>query len=566
MSMKSRNILLFGSADDAGLEMCRSLGRAGHRVTILRFAAQRTLADHSRYCAESLYLGSPYCGASSYMARFLDVLRARQFEYLFPVDDLAWELTYTDYQAISALTRVVGPSPASYAIVRNQYEALKVAESAGLACPTTILVKCGEPIAVPSFPWIVKPAVACAIIDDEPQRFSTREVHTADELDAKLRDDLPRIDVLLQSLPGGGSLSIGFCAVDGEVLGACVINHLHEFVGTGRSSYRRVEAASQEILALAQGVARQLRWTGFLTIKCSGSESEDKLFATEMICNPWSSISLSALGQVDFPRLLIETLEGKRDQHVLIPNRMIYTRNLHTDIRWLLAELKQSARSKVIMNWAGSFGHMLLGKERLDIEQLDDPSPAIRQFDMYAKRLLERLSVRSALARRYATTRPLSAESLNRTASILFVCKGNINRSIVAEQLLRARGFTHVRSAGLLGVSGRRPSKQAEDFLTNRLGIDLGHLRSQSLTRALSTMPDVDMVLCFEGKHVELVLERFPSLRGRVLLVTKLERNGNGRPDINDPHGAPAPKYFACFQRIERIVDHVAAEVDEGAQ
>ena len=46
----SREILLFGSNDSAGLEICRSLGQAGHRVAILRLSLQRTAADHSRFC------------------------------------------------------------------------------------------------------------------------------------------------------------------------------------------------------------------------------------------------------------------------------------------------------------------------------------------------------------------------------------------------------------------------------------------------------------------------------------------------------------------------------------
>jgi len=68
---------------------------------------------------------------------------------------------------------------------------------------------------------------------------------------------------------------------------------------------------------------------------------------------------------------------------------------------------------------------------------------------------------------------------LTKSSSLLIVCQGNINRSVVAEHLFRARGFT--RSAGLLAMSGRRPSIHAERFLAERVGIDISSFRSKSV-------------------------------------------------------------------------------------
>jgi NAD(P)-dependent dehydrogenase (short-subunit alcohol dehydrogenase family) len=92
----SRNILLLGSNDRAGLAICRALGQAGHRVSILRLAAQRTAADHSRFCLESLHIGAQDSSVSEYLARLTDLLRSRTYDYLVPVDNLAYELIYSD--------------------------------------------------------------------------------------------------------------------------------------------------------------------------------------------------------------------------------------------------------------------------------------------------------------------------------------------------------------------------------------------------------------------------------------------------------------------------------------
>src|SRR5262249_35567436 len=199
-----RKILLLGSNARAGLAICRALGQTGHQASILRLVAQRTPADHSRFCTESLYIGAPDSSVSEYVAKLAALLRSRKYDYLVPVDNLAYELIYSDYFAISSLTRVIGPDPASYMMPRNKFDALAVAESIGLARPVTQLVKRGKAPSSPFLPCFVRPVVSCAVLDDEWQRFTVRKVNTIEGLDAKLRDDLPRVDVMLQ-VPVSGS-------------------------------------------------------------------------------------------------------------------------------------------------------------------------------------------------------------------------------------------------------------------------------------------------------------------------------------------------------------------------
>jgi len=124
---------------------------------------------------------------SEYLVKLTDLLRSRRYDYLVPVDDLAYELTYSDYRAISSLTRVIGPDPASYMVAHNKFDALVVAESIGLARPVTQLVKRGGAPSAPLLPCLVRPVVSCAILDDEWQRFTVRKVNTIEELVPRIR-------------------------------------------------------------------------------------------------------------------------------------------------------------------------------------------------------------------------------------------------------------------------------------------------------------------------------------------------------------------------------------------
>jgi hypothetical protein len=164
------------------------------------------------FILESLHIGALDSSVSEYLARLTDFLRSRTYDYLVPVGNLAYELIYSDYLAIPSLTRVIGPDPASYMVARNKFDALAVAESIGLARPVTQLVKRGEAPSSPFLPCFVRPVVSCAILDDEWQRFTARKVDTIEDLDAKLRDDLLRVDVMLQLPVSGSSLGLNCCS------------------------------------------------------------------------------------------------------------------------------------------------------------------------------------------------------------------------------------------------------------------------------------------------------------------------------------------------------------------
>jgi protein-tyrosine phosphatase len=196
------------------------------------------------------------------------------------------------------------------------------------------------------------------------------------------------------------------------------------------------------------------------------------------------------------------------------------------------------------------------GRERFDVEQIADPLPAVWQLNPYVKAFWQKMKWRLA-AEFHRTKVTAATRTLTQSSSLLIVCHGNINRSVVAEYLFRARGFACVQSAGLLAMSGRRPSTYAERFLAERLQIDISSFRSRSVTRALKEIGDVDMVLCFEQRHASELAQRFRNLRGKVFLLGSVASSGKRSSDIADPHGADPETYFACFRRIDSLLEQV---------
>ena len=341
---QSRRILLLGSGrGEGGLAICRAFGKAGHEVSILRLSSESAPAQWSRYCHRSLYVGAPAASVSEYVVGLKRLLRSEEFDFLVPIDDFAFELTYLDYVGVSALTRVMGPSPAAYAMARDQLAAMALMDRIGLRRPASCLIKRDEPTPVSVLPCCVSARVPCAVIADELQRFSVRRANTLEELDAKLRDDLPRVDVVLQALTGGRRVRLNFCAIDGEVLGATESLSLHELSLRG-DSYWKIQSPNPGRLAVIRAVARELAWTGFMSIECR--EEREALSVTKLIWSPNDAIALSRFAGVDFYNLLWEGFEGVRPADIAFPREAVYLRDFSKDIRWAAAKAGKQRDAK----------------------------------------------------------------------------------------------------------------------------------------------------------------------------------------------------------------------------
>jgi protein-tyrosine-phosphatase len=182
-----------------------------------------------------------------------------------------------------------------------------------------------------------------------------------------------------------------------------------------------------------------------------------------------------------------------------------------------------------------------------------DPLPAAARVAHLATRAISKAStnIRALLC---GVTGSRGRRRLHPSDSILFVCQGNINRSLVAEQALRRAGFRWVASAALIGMSGRWPSGPAERYVRDVLGMPTDALRSRSLRQGLSSLDRIDVVVCFERRQVVDVLRRHPELRGRVHLLTTLAGRDGGPLDIADPHARSDECHRDCFERISRLL------------
>jgi protein-tyrosine-phosphatase/predicted ATP-grasp superfamily ATP-dependent carboligase len=554
----TRVILLIGGGSPAALSLTRSLGRGGNTVVVLRLRRERTLADYSRYCARSEYIGNPDTGVASYLEGVRSLLTEGRYDYVIPTDHVAYALVHHEYSRIVALTRIVGPSPAAFDRIRDRSVVLEAATRSGFRVPRYRLVPRGRVPTDVSVPCAVSGRRVCAVVDDEIHTFPERPARNHAELDDRLREDLWRGDLLIRDLADGDGMDVQLVVAHGAVLAGTAARRLQDAGDTAETSYRATCDVDDAILAPASALARELDWTGFMTLSLRVRAGQVCLTGTDFVPNHVTS--LATLAGMPVPGILIDGIEARNSSTGPRLRTGVRARVLFPDLR---RRARQVSPAKPVRQWIevlGVLGRAIVGRDRVDVESVSDPLPAIGQFVPLVRRAENTMLRRRADVVAAPGFSAIGATSIAKTRAVLLVCKGNINRSVVAEHLLRAAGFSRVSSAALLGRSGRRPSQAAEEFLQERLGIDTANILSRSIPRAVAALGCVDVVLCFERAQVDEIEYLFPAFRGRVMVLTHAASGLRKGQDVADPHGRSPAAYRECFETIETQVRLLAAK------
>jgi protein-tyrosine phosphatase len=158
---------------------------------------------------------------------------------------------------------------------------------------------------------------------------------------------------------------------------------------------------------------------------------------------------------------------------------------------------------------------------------------------------------------------PRAERRAARPFSILTICTGNICRSPLAEQLLRARfseaGFAGVEvgSAGLQAVVGA-PMDALPAQISSRLGGDPSRARGQQLTTQI--VAAADLLLTMTRAQRDDLVSRYPNAVHRSFTLVEFARllraAGASAPPATS--GVPAPVTTA--ERLQSVVASAARQ------
>lgn len=559
------------------LTISRALSRRGCQV-VTASHIDKPLAGYSRAVSCHWRYPDPLSAAQAFVRWLAEHARETAYDLVVPVTERTLVPICRLRDSLGHV-HIAMPDPDSLEVVLDKSRTLALARDLGVPVPRGVsvnsladLAACREDI---RYPVVIKPTRSIGSRDGGASHLQVSYAFDDIGLVTGCTHALRFGGVVLQEYFKGDGIGIELIANRGEIIYAFQHRRLHEVPLTGGgSSLRRSEPLDADLLEASGRLVEALNWNGVAMVEFKQDSTSGEFRLMEINGRFWGSLPLADAAGADFPAMLLD-LELSGEVNVCAPYReMLYCRLLSRDLFWYEAVLRGEgdrrivelpARSQVLRELA----LFLSPRHRFDVQSWRDPIPGLvdlgRILSVYYSRIYRLLSHRVFLAQqRLAWRRGEVTDVLDRAGSMLFLCYGNINRSALADVMVR--GYAQdagieVRSAGFHPESGRAADPVMVDLAAG-FDLDMRSLRSDTVTA--DVLRDSDIIFVMEKRHYDRVLAMDPAVAGKTFLLGAHPRS-SGSAEIADPFGQSGQAYRECYERIGEAIDivktHIAVRV-----
>jgi protein-tyrosine-phosphatase len=559
-----RRALILDADYAAGIESAQSLGRAGVEVHAA-CPASDALILHSRRCAHG-HIQPEHPDA---ILPWVDTLDQRfNFDLIVPSTERSLMAFANSSGYEDLYSKAVLPPRESLQLAIDKDRVWQLAQSLAVPVPPSVTARADSIPPLPfGFPVAVKPVRSKQIQGDNLLDLRVSYAHTAEEMRDTL-SALPAFSFQVQSLVRGVGVGIELLFDRGRVVRYFAHRRVHELPLTGGgSSYRVSITPPQQLLAHSIALLEALRWHGVAMVEWK-VDSEGKAYLIEINARLWGSLGLAIDAGVDFPRDLLALATGDP----LPPQTMYrvgyYTRNLTRDLDWQIANLRADRSNPQLLvrprlRSALEFLRPLLFAESWDHFDFGDLGITFRlirsfvakKFSAATAKIRWRIHSRNFVRKEHPRILAQIRDSTKEGKNILFVCRGNICRSPLAEYLLSRKLPTCVvSSAGFYPKSGRLSPANMQRA-ARLVGVDLGSHRSRQLTAEL--IDQADLVLIMDRHNLREILNRFPSAKSKMTFLGLFA--STPAIEIQDPYSLPVEKATAICRIIEDAAANLSA-------
>lgn len=555
-SNSKRKVLLLGSNDQAALITARSIRKYLDLYIYIVYWSQKELANYSNACKGSLYFGDPQIDYIGFINKFIEHIVHNIYDVLIPIDDPANELVYNNYEVIVKHIIVAGPSPKSYRKVHSKYEAANISKKINIKVPNFYLIENNKDFNLASinfFPIFAKPEFSWILKNNFLHyRLAVTKINNIKELEVFINDNILKCRIMLQKKIDGYGVGLNIFAIEGKVINYCINVRLHEPQNGGGSSFRKTMPLSQKLKQYADLIAAETNWTGLMMIEFKFN-GED-YYLMEINPRPWGSIGLSVFSGINFPVILVDYfIFGKynpKDNY-----RIVYSRNLLKDFRWILSRLIKD-KELDLRSWLQFSmipANVLLRRETLDVESLRDPLPMLMQFIILIKnKVIDKIifkirTLHNKFKYKNKFTKNFEPIQVSSHDKILFVCKGNVNRSVFAQKYTEKKYGINADSAGTLLLSCRKANPSAISLAEQEYNLNLNSHTSKCMAELLENIANFKYIFVFDFFIYTKVVDLIPNHKNKIFLLSSKE--------IVDPQGGSEQDYKICFSDISKQID-----------
>lgn len=319
------------------LAIARSLGSQGHRL-VVGAKASPSLAQASRYCSESFTYPDPADDSAGFVEVLVRTVRERHIDVVLPVTEITTALVVEQRGEFERYCRVPFPMADTFNFAANKVEVLALAEKLSIPIPLGVVIaRPGDRPQRPErlcYPVVVKPHRSRIQVNGRWRSTFVTYAENETELQAVLAaKDSAEYPILLQQRIVGPGIGVFMCYQRGKLVGQFSHRRLREKPPSGGVSVLcESVAVPPDALRYAQGLLDALRWEGVAMVEFKMDSADRTLKLMEINGRFWGSLQLAIDAGVDFPGLLIRTLDD--DPMPLVDSYRIGVRS-----RWLMGDV-----------------------------------------------------------------------------------------------------------------------------------------------------------------------------------------------------------------------------------
>jgi len=588
-----RSALLVGTAPRLALAVSRSLAARG--VTV--FAVPST-DDEGPLATRAIARYFPLPDGRNEPEAFDDglerVVKSSGAGVLIPCSDTALAAIARNDARLRALATPACPSPKIIGRVLDKSATIGFAQTLAIDIPETYEVgvtsTAHEAAAFMAFPVIAKPRNHAAYGGIRIRYFTG-----PDELEAAFADD-PEFEsryIVQQFVPGAG-MGVAALMQAGEPIATFVHRRVKELPSSGGVSVVSESAArDRSLVEKALALLRAIGWEGVALVEFRrAADGTDWLM--EVNGRYWGSLPTAIAAGVDFPFYQWEIIHGRKPDvpaEYIIGRRVRWTRGALLRLRERLFEPAAfgTRRLTKAQELRSFFAEDLARDVRSAMWTWREPLPAIidalpglsrlfasamsAAFKPFVPRRFLRARRRfgTSGALRYsmfaiARALGLRSELLRRPfapRSVLFVCSGNIMRSVLAEAVfssaLATRGIVVAAASAGLRARSDLPADDATLTEANAAGVDVTAHRSKHVDAV--DLDSFDAVFVMDRLQAFEIGERFPRAAGKTYLLGTCLL-GFSRVEIEDPSRAGDDERHEIFALVRERAAALAGVVE----
>jgi predicted ATP-grasp superfamily ATP-dependent carboligase len=355
-------VLVTDGDNRSALAITRSLGRAGHWVAV---AERRTpsLAQTSRYCRARLTYPDPARDEAGFVAALQRHVTERGIDVLLPVSDIAALTVAGASDGFERICRVPMAPAAVLERAANKADVVQTAIRLGLPVPRTQFLAGPDDRLDDSLTWpvVIKPHRSRVRTAGGWRACSVGYARTKDELARELGSrGAHEYPLLLQERIVGPGLGVFVCYHRGERVAQFSHRRLREKPPSGGVSVLSESVAvCPRAGEFSDRLLREIGWHGVAMVEFKRDDRDGLPKLMEINGRFWGSLQLAIDAGVDFPRILLETLDPAAIRPAPAYRLGVKNRWFWGDVDSLLLRLRARSTSRSLTDAPGRLGAVL---------------------------------------------------------------------------------------------------------------------------------------------------------------------------------------------------------------